>query len=961
MKVHTPSKEKETHFVCLDPPKKTIAMQGKTGIQLIGLLFAILIVGIFLFPFLVGQNTKPIIFNLQTEDPDSSSIIPEYGAVFDIVSTSDGGSVFLAFLKTPEIDRGIESPGIERIALIKIDINGTVLWSVLFQDLVMFDPFYDTWVGPFVYYWGFLYGDDGDKPNNIEPTNLIQTSDNGFLFSSRFKTNPNDMCLIKVGNNGDLLWTKNYQMQPNQGGCTIVDLIEANEGGYAFILETETMNWLVKTDNNGVIQWYKSFEEIGDDGKLITLIQTAENGYCLLGKSDIYHDDEYHLPGFKPKAALYNEINLIKTDEKGNLKWLKNVDRTVIPSSSMVIKQTENEEFILSGYFIDEKTLGLMKLSTNGEQVIWENSFLLDTSIYQYKNKYTAEFSNSLLTIEGDVLLLTKQFLVDGTHLVSFTNGGVKKWEKSYEGLFPFIDNTQDTNFLMGGVCNLTTCVMKINTTGSLIWKRIYHPPNDTEIVIHVLSTTDGGFMLYGITNSFGAGKYDLWLLKTNSYGDLEWQKTFGSEYDDYPISILESKDGGYFFVGQTEVKTVGEESGSIFFGKLTNRGDLSWNLTIDFSNGTGDQAITFIKQTTDEGYIIGGTSLSNIEDEDYCHSWIIKLKKHGFIQWKKDFSASFPPFQTHDDGFIIIKQDIITNISKFDNSGDRQWEKAFNFSVYKLISTPNAYFLLFVHEYNEYENSWEMAKLNLHGEKEWQVNLGKDFKGYIHWQYFREVDDGYLVWSLHSPDVTIIKYDLQGNEKWEKNFDSYFINFNNSDSHLLCCENYVFAKISRDGIQEWNTHTLLTPIDDEESRWTELSNGNIVILREDYDNSFRDLHIMTKTETIPCTPDFINISSATLVRTIVATSDGGCVVAGGIITNDRPSRDIYLLKLSNNGLVEWIQTYAGIENQIKGFLIQGNFTITPSSTPTPGWGPISLLVAAVVLTTWSKRHKGLE
>ncbi|MFX1538944.1 MAG: hypothetical protein ACFFDI_32575, partial [Promethearchaeota archaeon] len=222
-----------------------------------------------------------------------------------------------------------------------------------------------------------------------------------------------------------------------------------------------------------------------------------------------------------------------------------------------------------------------------------------------------------------------------------------------------------------------------------------------------------------------------------------------------------------------------------------------------------------------------------------------------------------------------------------------------------------------------------------------------------------------YLVWSLHSPNVKITKYNFQGNKEWEKDFLSYFINFNNSDSHLLCCENYVFAKISTDGIQEWNTNTLLTPIDDDESRWTELSNGNIVILREtnDYENTFRDLHIMTKTENLPCIPDFINNSSTTSVRTIVATPDGGCVVAGEkIITNDHPSRDIYLLKLSDNGLVEWIQTYAAvIENQIKGFLIKENFTITPSSTPTPGWGSISLLVTAVVLTTRYKRHKKLE
>ncbi|MFX0125638.1 MAG: hypothetical protein ACFFAE_18590, partial [Candidatus Hodarchaeota archaeon] len=527
-------------------------------------------------------------------------------------------------------------------------------------------------------------------------------------------------------------------------------------------------------------------------------------------------------------------------------------------------------------------------------------------------------------------------------------------------------------NLVMGGVCDFTTCVMKINTTGSPIWKRFYHP-NDTEIVTHVLSTTDGGVILYGITNTFGAGKYDLLLLKINSYGDLEWHKTFGSQYDEYPISILESKDGGYFFVGQIDVKTVCEESGSIFFGKLTNNGDLSWNLTLDFSNGTEDQTITFIKQTTDEGYIIGGIS-SLSTDEDCDSTWILKLSKLGFIQWKKDYRNYSPLIQTHDEGFILTSETdtevdgITLTISKLDNSGDLIWERSLppylygNETLtqeYKLISTPSAYFLfLFSLFPPEDINQLEMVKLNLHGEMEWKVNLGKCSSSWEKNAFIREIDDDYIVHS-HWQDK-IIKFDFLGKKVWEKEYLSYFQNFNNSESHLLFWNKYVFTKITNDGIQEWKTHTPLGSID--VSRWTELSNGNIVILRENYENTFRDLHIITKTETIPCTPTFINNSFTTSVRTIVATPDGGCVVAGEkIITNDHPSIDVYLLKLSNTGLVEWIQTYAVRENQITGFLIKGNFIPTPSSTSNLGWGSISLLVAAVVLKTRSKRHKKLE
>ncbi|MFX0204978.1 MAG: hypothetical protein ACFFDT_03265, partial [Candidatus Hodarchaeota archaeon] len=809
----------------------------------------------------------------------------------------------------------------------KTNINGFVLWSVSFQDLVMFDPFYHDLAELCVKYWAPIRG-----INNIEPTNLIQTSDNGFLFSGRFKTSPNDMCLIKVDNTGDLLWTKNYQIKPNQRGCTIVDLIEAN-GGYAFILETwinqETIteNWLVKTDNNGVVEWYKSFEETEDDRKLITLIQTAEGGYCLLGKSDVFYDEGY----IRLEEASYGKINLIKADKNGNLEWLKNIDRIVIPSSSVLVKQTEKEEFILSGYFINEKTLGLMKLSTDGEQVIWEKS--LDTPTYN-------EFSNSLLTEDEDIILVKNNG--SETHLISLTDSGVKKWEKTCEGKLPFVENTKDMNIIIGGVYDFTTCVIKMNKTGSLIWKRVYPSPKDTEIVTQVLSTMDGGVMLYGLTNSFGAGKYNFWLVKIDSYGNAEWHKTFGNKYDQLPISILESNDGGYFFVGETKTVDV-EYTDMFFFGKITNKGDLSWNLTIDFSNKTGDQRIRFIKQTTDEGYVIGGTSdLSPGYWADRTpNSWILKLNKHGLIQWKKDYWTSFPPIQTHDDGFIIItgfkesgssaNMRWLNKISKFNDSGDPQWEKTIrisNFIECKFISTPNSYFLIFNSDYR----SSEMIKLNLNGEIEWQKNLPWGWVDYI---FVRETNDGILVWSTRS-EGSIRKYNLQGKIEWEEEYHSYIPNFNNSDSHLFCfntsngkynlddlrdCLSFTLSKLSTDGIQEWNSQTL-SPM--HVSRWTELSNGNIVIVREN--TTLRDLHIITKTETIPCTHNFINNPSTTSVRTIVATPDGGCVVAGEkIISNNHPSRGIYLLKLNKNGLVEWIQTYA-IENQIKGFLVKENF-----------------------------------
>ena len=148
-----------------------------------------------------------------------------------------------------------------------------------------------------------------------------------------------------------------------------------------------------------------------------------------------------------------------------------------------------------------------------------------------------------------------------------------------------------------------------------------------------IQQTEDGGYIVAGDTNSFGVGNSDAWILKLNSSGGVEWQKTYGGDNYDYGKSIQQTEDGGYIVAGDTSSFGAGNSDAWIL--KLNSTGEVEWQKT--YGGGGNDSGLS-IQQTKDGGYVVAGITYSfGASNSD---AWILKLNSSGGVEWQKTYGG---------------------------------------------------------------------------------------------------------------------------------------------------------------------------------------------------------------------------------------------------------------------------------------------------------------------------------
>jgi hypothetical protein len=317
-------------------------------------------------------------------------------------------------------------------------------------------------------------------------------------------------------------------------------------------------------------------------------------------------------------------------------------------------------------------------------------------------------------------------------------------------------------------------------------WAAAYSVTNETAFIDAVRQTSDGGFVLTGfitVSNSF-----DLWLLKLNSDGTIQWQKTFGGDQDDYGFSVEQTQDGGYIVAGQT--LSFGAGSNDTWILKFDQNGNVQWQETLGQSQT--DFALS-IKQISDGFIVAGGTYPSSLPPLDF---WLIKLDLSGNVIWQKTYGGTGDEYTysvnlTFDGGFIISgASDSFGSgfydlwILKLDSAGGIQWQKTYStgtnidlFPAREIQQTLDGGFIAASTSSSRTTQTIVdivVLKLDSSGKIQWQKSYGID-----HLESTASIqqtsDGGFIVGGQTSSNgadaFLLLRLDPNGNIIWQKEY----------------------------------------------------------------------------------------------------------------------------------------------------------------------------------------------
>jgi hypothetical protein len=182
--------------------------------------------------------------------------------------------------------------------------------------------------------------------------------------------------------------------------------------------------------------------------------------------------------------------------------------------------------------------------------------------------------------------------------------------------------------------------VVKLDAAGEMEWQRTYGPASyDYEWLHFIRQTSDGGYIIGADTDAFGAGGWDMWILKLDGAGDVQWQKVYGGPGDDWGYSVVETADGGYVADGLSS--SFGMGSWDLWVVRLDSAGSVLWQKTY---GGPGFDYLISIQQTTDGGFVAAGHTQSFGSGQSDL--WALRLDADGNILWQKTYGG------TRDDRF---------------------------------------------------------------------------------------------------------------------------------------------------------------------------------------------------------------------------------------------------------------------------------------------------------------------
>jgi hypothetical protein len=401
---------------------------------------------------------------------------------------------------------------------------------------------------------------------------------------------------------GELDFIKNFGGSGNESAQAIV---KTSDGGFAILGYTGSINgdistkaeeendyWLLKFDENSNLQWNKTYGGSKDDiGQ--SLAQTSDGGFILTGYSMSSDGDASKNEGFHDNWIL-------KLDAQGNLEWESSYGFSGHDHSYDILEASQGGYFFtgfldITSARADGNTEKGNSLTSHGVGEFWGTKIDEEGSV-QWRGYFGGTNNDRahgvVQTNDGGFVMAG--FTESDDFDISNTNGsydfwvvkvdafGNLIWEQSFggEGIevsydiaktadngFVVVGNTFSTNgdiLLNHGESDMW--MIKLDEEGNLIWEQTYGG-SQFDLAQAVVQSKDGGFLITGNTksddkdSSLNNGENDIWVVKTNAFGDLVWEKSFGGSGLDFGLDLLENIDGSILIVG---------ESSSTDFGSIS-------------------------------------------------------------------------------------------------------------------------------------------------------------------------------------------------------------------------------------------------------------------------------------------------------------------------------------------------------------------------------------------------------
>jgi len=468
------------------------------------------------------------------------------------------------------------------------------------------------------------------------------------------------------GKNDDYLW----DLKPTPDGGAILagtslspmsgDKTEDSQGGADF--------WVIKIDDEGEWEWQNTIGGSGVD-QLISIQMTGDGGYLLAGDSTSPAD------GDKTEDTVgESDFWLVKIDSEGSIEWQNDIGGAAYEYNPSLIP-TPDGGFLLGGYSNSDASpdksedsqggydFWVIKLNAQGE-IIWDQTIG-----------------------GGDVdILMSLDVMQDGGYILggySDSNAGGDKAEDS-NGMFDF-------------------WAVKIDTLGEIEWQNTIGG-SDTDWLNTLKATPDGGCILGGASYSGisgditepNQGAADLWLVKLDAEGAIEWQNSIGGDGQDAIRSIALDTDGGYMIACSSTSTLSGDKtvpSWGAFDIWLLQTDESGWVYWQEALGGDHNDFLLSIQAISNTAYLVGGYSASGVSgnktepSQGFSDYWVLYLDELTALPEMEEPSKTPLAYPNPGSDVLCIHPETIFPIQILDANGSVMVEKE---SFAEIIPVPH-------------------------------------------------------------------------------------------------------------------------------------------------------------------------------------------------------------------------------------------------------------------------------